>query len=81
MLTLAYPWLLAALPLPLVVWRLAPAYRESRSGLRVPFLDRLARLTGQTPSAGSVLLRGGWVRTAALAAAWVCAVVALARPQ
>jgi Ca-activated chloride channel homolog len=81
MLTLAYPWLLALLPLPLAVWRLAPPYREHREGLRVPFLPRLARLTGREPTAGAVVLRGGWVRSAALVGVWVCVVAALARPQ
>jgi Ca-activated chloride channel family protein len=81
MLTLAYPWLLALLPLPLAVWWFVPPYSESREGLRVPFLDRLARLTGQEPTAGAVVLRGGWVRSIALAGVWVCLVAALARPQ
>src|SRR5262249_6067430 len=64
MLTLAYPWLLAVLPLPLAVWWLVPPYRERREGLRVPFLPRLARLTGQRPTAGAVVLRSGWLRSA-----------------
>src|SRR5262245_63553564 len=45
MLTLAYPWLLVLLPAPLVVWRFVPAYRTPATGLRVPFLPRLARVT------------------------------------
>ncbi len=81
MLTLAYPWLVALLPLPLAVWWLAPPYRERREALRVPFLPRLARLTGQEPTAGAVILRGGWLRAVALAGVWVCVVAALARPQ
>jgi Ca-activated chloride channel family protein len=36
MLTLAYPWLLALLPVPLLVWWLAPAHREPTTGVRVP---------------------------------------------
>jgi Ca-activated chloride channel family protein len=81
MLTLAYPWLLAVLPLPLLVWWLVPPYRERREGLRVPFLDRLARQAGGEPTAGAVVLRGGWVRSAALVGVWACVVAALARPQ
>ncbi len=81
MLTLAYPWLLALLPLPLLVWWLAPAHREPRQGVIVPFLDRLAEQSGQRPSAGAVVLRGGWLRKAALAGCWLAAVLALARPQ
>lgn len=81
MLTLAYPWLLALLPLPLLVWRLAPVHREPRQGLVVPFLARLARHSGQQPAAGAIIMRGGWWRTLALSLFWVCTVLALARPQ
>jgi Ca-activated chloride channel family protein len=81
MLTLAYPWLLVLLPLPLAAWWFAPPYRERREALRVPFLDRLARLTGQEPTAGAVVLRGGRGRAVAAAGVWLCVVAALARPQ
>jgi Ca-activated chloride channel family protein len=81
MLTLAYPWLLAMLPLPLAIWWLAPPYREQREGLRVPFLQRLVRLTGQEPTAGAVVLRSGLLRFVGLAGVWLCVVAALARPQ
>lgn len=81
MLTFASPWLLAALPLPLLVWWLAPPYRERREGLRVPFLPRLAKVTGQEPTAGAVVLRGGWLRLVVLTTVWLCLVAALIRPQ
>ena len=81
MLTLASPWLLALLPLPLVVWRFAPPHREAATGLRVPFLARLARATGQTPTAGAVVRSRGWLGGVCLVAAWACVVAALARPQ
>lgn len=81
MLTLAYPWLLALLPLPLLVWRLASARRETRQGLVVPFLARLADQSGRRPLKGAVILRGGWWRWIAVCFCWTCAVLALARPQ
>jgi Ca-activated chloride channel family protein len=81
MLTLAYPWLLAVLPLPLAVRWLAPPFREQREGLRVPFLPRLSRLTGQEPTAGAVVLRAGLLRFVVLVGVWLCSVAALARPQ
>jgi len=81
MLTLAYPWLLLLLPLPLAVYLLTSPHRETREGLVVPFIDRLAAQTGQTPAEGAVIMRGGWLRTASLILGWVCVVVALARPQ
>lgn len=81
MLTLGYPWLLAVLPLPLLVRWVVPPYRERREALRVPFLPRLATVTGQEPTTGAVVLRGGWLRSVALAAMWLCVVAALVRPQ
>lgn len=81
MLTLAYPWLLAVLPLPLLVWWLVPAHREPRRGLVVPFLARLAEQSGQRPAEGAVIMRGGWLRKLSIGVCWICAIVALARPQ
>jgi Ca-activated chloride channel family protein len=81
MLILASPWLLCLLPLPVLVWWLIPPHREPRQGLVVPFLSRLAEHSGQQPSAGAVIMRGGWVRRIAMAIGWLCAVLALARPQ
>jgi Ca-activated chloride channel family protein len=81
MLTCAYPWLLVVLPLPFLVRWLVPAYRERREGLRVPFLPRIARLTGQEPTAGAVVPRGGWVHAVAAVGVWLCVVASLVRPQ
>ncbi len=78
---LAHPWLLALLPLPLLVWFLVPPRRESRQGLVVPFLGRLAEHSGQKPAKGAVVARGGWLRRLDLLLAWTCVVLALARPQ
>ncbi|HEY7001655.1 MAG TPA: VWA domain-containing protein [Candidatus Udaeobacter sp.] len=79
--TLAYPWLLLLLPLPLAVYWLTSAHQETREGLVVPFIDRLASQTGQAPAEGAVVMRGGWLRTISLTVTWLCVVVALARPQ
>ncbi len=80
-LSLAHPWLLVLLPLPLLVSLLMPPHREQRQGLVVPFLARLSEHTGQQPSRGALLLRGGWIRRLSLVLGWVCVVLALARPQ
>ena len=80
-LILAHPWLLALLPLPLLVWFLVPPRRESRQGLVVPFLGRLAEHSGQKPAKGAVVSRGGWLRRLDLLVAWIGVVLALARPQ
>ena len=80
-LSLAHPWLLALLPLPLLVRWLVPPRREARPGLIVPFLARLAAQTGQKPAAGAAVLQGSFLRKFSLLFAWLCLVVALARPQ
>ncbi len=81
MLTLAHSWLLALLPLPVLVWWLAPARRETRQSLVVPFLTRLAEQSGQRPVKGAVISRGDWWRWLAVWLCWALAVLALARPQ
>lgn len=80
-LILAHPWLLALLPLPLLVRWLVPPRRESRQGLVVPFLGRLAEHSGQQPARGAVVSRSGWLRSLSLLICWLCVVFALARPQ
>ncbi len=64
MITLAHPWLLLLLPLPFLIARLLPEYREGRSSLRIPRIRRLAELTGQQPATGSATMRRS-------AAAWI----------
>ncbi len=81
MLTLAHPWLLLLLPVPLLVGWLAPPHREARVGLDVPFLERLARLTGQKPAEGAVVERHGTFRNVTLVLVWALLVLGLARPQ
>lgn len=81
MLTLLHPWLLLLLGVPFIVRWLWPAHRETRQGLVVPFLDRLATHVGEEPAVGSATLHGGWLRILSVAIAWICVVVALARPQ
>lgn len=81
MLTLAYPWALAFLALPLLVRWMFPEHREPRQGLVVPFLNRLAEHSGRKPAEGAVVMRGGWMRGVWLTLAWACVVTAVARPQ
>ena len=78
---LAHPWSLALLPLPVLVWFLFPPHREPREGLVVPFLDRVAKHSGQKPSEGAVVSRGSWLRRLDILILWPCLVLALARPQ
>lgn len=81
MLTLAAPWWLALVVLPLVLERVLPAYRQPRRAVVVPFLDRLAALTGATPSRGAAVAEGPTVQRLVLWLVWLLIVAALARPQ
>ncbi len=78
---LEYPWLLAVLPLPLLVWWLMPPSRESTTAVRLPFFADLARVAGLEPGPGSVILRTNWVQKLLAPIVWALLVVALARPQ
>lgn len=78
---LDYPWLLAVLPVPLLVWLVLPAYREHSDAIRLPFFTDVARIAGVTPSAGAVILRTNWLQKIVAPLAWGLVVVALARPQ
>lgn len=81
MLTFAYPWLALLLPVPWFVHRFVPPLAERRPGLRVPFFERLVRLTGAVPREGAVVARRNLWRTGALVACWLLTLTALARPQ
>lgn len=79
MLILAYPWLLALLPLPWLVYLLLPPRREEPTALRVPFGDRIraAAATG-SPVKRVVSIKGMLFFRTIL---WVLLLLALARPQ
>lgn len=81
MLSLALPWFLVLLPLPLLVRRFAPTHRDPREGLRVPFMDRLESATGARAAAGAAVARARPLQTALTWTCWALLVLALARPQ
>ncbi len=81
MLSFAYPWLAALVPLPLLVVWLLPAHAEKRRGVRVPFFGLLVSLSGQQPRAGVVVGRRGLWRSMNLIVCWLLAIAALMRPQ
>ena len=81
MFELAWPWMLALLPLPILVWWLLPPYRARQASVQVPFFDRLAAATEQTPQRGAVVLRRRSSQMVVATLIWILVVVALARPQ
>lgn len=75
------PWLLAVLPLPLLVWWLVPAYRKTVAALRIPFFDEVAEAAGVKPTEGSIIPRSNWAQKLLAPLCWLLIVLALARPQ
>jgi Ca-activated chloride channel family protein len=81
MLEFAWPWAFALLPLPILIWRWLPPYRARQASVQVPFFERLAAATGQTPQQGAVVRRRRAVQMVVATLAWILIVAALARPQ
>jgi Ca-activated chloride channel family protein len=80
MLEFEWPWAFLLLPLPLLVWWLLPARRDQQTSVHVPFFDRLAEATGQTPQPGAVVLRRRAIQMVVAGIIWLLLVTALARP-
>jgi len=78
--TLEHYWVLVLLPLPLLVYKLLPARRESEQSLRVPFFERLVAATGSTPGEVSVIRRRRLVQKVLLCLSWIAMVLVLAEP-
>jgi Ca-activated chloride channel family protein len=78
---LEHAWLLLLLPLPLLVWWLLPAHRETSASIRLPFFDQVAHAAGVQPTEGSVVPKRTWHQSLAEGLAWCFVVLALARPQ
>ena len=72
----AWPWMLLAIPLPLLVHLLLPARGGNGAALRVPWGERLQRIA----NAGSVAAKPGGLPWLALIA-WCLLCIAAARPQ
>ena len=80
MVELAHPWALALLVLP-VFMRLLPAYKESRESVRVPFFDKLVKLSEQRPESGAMVLKRDRIQRVLVNVMWLCLVLAAAKPQ
>jgi len=81
MLEFAWPWLFALLPLPALIWWWLPPYRARQASVQVPFFERLAAATGQTPQQGAVVRRRRAAQMIVAILVWILIVTALARPQ
>lgn len=79
MLDLAFPWTLAALPLPLLVLWLAPPRREVVPALRIPFFEGAS--AGLERGEGAVVLPRSRLQMAFAWTLWALVVLTLARPE
>jgi Ca-activated chloride channel family protein len=75
-----FPWAFLLLPVPLLVWWLAPAYRTTASAVRMPFFHEMADAAGEKPAPGGVRLRSNWLQRVMKPLLWVLLVTAAARP-
>ena len=80
MLQFTYPWLFLLLPLPLLVYWLAPAHHEPRLAVYVPFMHVLSRLTGGAGGSGTPITRRRRLQLVQIVLSWLALVAALTRP-
>ncbi len=80
MLEFELPLAFFLLPLPLLVFALAPEFRDESEAVRAPFFTRLVELTGILPSQGAVVIRKRSWQKLYHVIGWGFVVTALARP-
>ncbi|WP_170399113.1 VWA domain-containing protein [Ruegeria arenilitoris] len=81
MISFAAPWAFLLLPLPLLVYRLAPPHREKSNSIRIPFFRHVAKAAGIEPKSGSIIAQRPMLQTAVVILIWLMLVTALARPE
>ena len=81
MIEFGFPYALLLLPLPLVVFLLAPPFRQQVAALRFPFFRPLTAATGTRTGPGAVIVARTWAQRLGAAAIWILVIVALARPE
>ncbi len=81
MFTFAHFWVLLLLPLPWLTRRLFKVHREHRRAVYVPFMQKLAELSGNKPESGAVVVKPLRLQRWLNPLIWVLTLTALARPQ
>lgn len=74
-------WVLALLPLPALVWWLAPPDKERTAALRIPFFRQVTEATGTQAAAGAQVLTRSSLQMIATVLCWVLLIIGLARPE
>lgn len=80
-LTLAAPWVLLLLPLPLLVWRFAPPHRDRSRATRIPFFRQVTEAVGSPASDGALILARSRLQLVAASFVWILLITGLARPE
>ncbi|WP_299637736.1 VWA domain-containing protein [uncultured Ruegeria sp.] len=81
MVSFSAPWVFLLLPLPVLVYAIAPPRRETTTSIRIPFFRRVAQAAGAEPKSGSMISGRAWLQTASVVLIWLLLVLALARPE
>lgn len=81
MIEFAYPWCFVLLIAPLFVRWFAPAYKEQRDAIQVPYFGRLVNVSGEKPQNASVIANRKKVQHILLIFSWLCLVIAMAKPE
>lgn len=74
-------WAFAFILLPLLVYLLAPAHKQSKDSLQVPYFDMLVELSGEKPAEGATVQRRRMIQGVMVWLAWGLFVTAAARPE
>lgn len=80
MLQFEHIWVFVLLPLPFLVFWLSPEFKDSSEAIRVPFFERLVKLTGQKPAPSAVVLGKNWLQRTSATLCWILIVIAMAGP-
>ncbi|WP_019027409.1 vWA domain-containing protein [Colwellia piezophila] len=81
MIEFVYPWAFMLIVVPFAVTLFAPAYKERKSSIKVPYFARLVDVTGEKPQSGAVLLNRNNLQRLLIAFSWLCIVTAIAKPE
>lgn len=81
MIEFSLPWFFLLLPLPIIIYWLSPAYKESQESVRVPFFQRLVELTGETPQKGAVVASRRPFQKIWISCTWALIICAMAKPM
>lgn len=78
---IAFPWVLALLPLPLLVYWLFPPLRMRSASLNLPNYNKAIEYTRQKARKSSFVKRRGFARSFLFVLIWMLMIAALANPQ